>query len=270
VSAVAGGSSRRSLSAFNLLEGSRTEDPESALELATWHRGVSIFAESFRSTVTSLLLAHSGNGLRTVVVTSPGPSEGKSTILSNLAIALVETSKNVLIIDADIRNPRLHTVFHIANSTGLTDLIQQQAPLTPVAIESLTQRTEVPNLYLLPSGPAVRSVSGLLFSRKIGELFRCCHDLYDIVLIDSPPILQFGDARILGRNSDGVILVLRSGRGRMDAIAAAARLGEDGVNVLGTILNDWDPTTLDGSHYSRYYKYYADLNRTGRYAGASN
>jgi receptor protein-tyrosine kinase len=244
-------------------------DPESSLELATWHRGMSMFAESFRSAVTSLLLAHSGQGVRTVVVTSPGPSEGKTTVLSNLAIALVETSKKVLIIDADIRNPRLHTVFDTGNSSGLTDLIQQEAPLDAAAIESLAQRTEIPNLYLLPSGPAVRSVSGLLLSLKISELFQCCHNLYDFILIDSPPILQFADARILGRSSDGIVLVLRSGTGRVDAIAAAARLAEDGVHVLGTILNDWDPATQNGSPYSRYYKYYADVNRAGRYAGTA-
>jgi capsular exopolysaccharide synthesis family protein len=237
----------------------QTASDDKAVELVSWNRKPSMMAESFRRTLASILFAHP-NGARPkiLVVTSPGPGEGKSTVVCNIGTALAEIHHRVLLIDADMRNSQLHRVFDVPNTWGLTDLLLRSEPIDNLPLEALAKPTRIPNLYVLPSGPSTLSISHLLFAEPMRELLRRVAREFDTVLIDTPPALMFADCRILGRLSDGVILVLRAGHSkRADAIAAVRRLAEDNTGVLGTVLNDWVPGRED-----RPYSYYRTTYRT--------
>jgi polysaccharide biosynthesis transport protein len=228
-----------------------------SVELASWTRKPSLLAESFRTALVSLVFSSNGDARpRVVVVTSPSPGEGKSTVSSNLAIALAEINRRVLLIDADLRKPRLHAIHDISNSWGLSNLLQEAGSLMDMPLEALVRKTRVPNLFLLPSGPASAAVSQLLFSPRLEELIRRFRNEFDTVLIDTCPLLPISDARILGKVGDSVVLVLRARRSKPeDARACIQRLAEDGIPVLGTILNDWNPAKDGYQSYQHYLPY---------------
>jgi succinoglycan biosynthesis transport protein ExoP len=212
-------------------------------------------AESFRATLASILFERGDQpGPHVITVSSPSAGEGKSTVTSNMAIAMAETNRRVLLIDADLRRARQHKIFGLNNAWGLTNVIQDSVPIESYELEKLATPTSIPRLWLLPSGPPVDNITGLLYSHRLLELIRRVGREFDYVLIDTPPLLAFADARVLGRITDGIILVLRSGvTDRSAAWAARNRLTDDGATVLGLILNDWNPPDHD-SYYSHYYQ----------------
>ena len=229
-----------------------------AVELTAWQQKPTLVAESFRATLTSILFTGSnGTSPDVLVVSSPSPGEGKTTVVSNLAICLSEINRRVLLIDADMRKPRVHKVFDIPNRWGLSDLLCRPAGAdddTPM--EQFAVKTEVPNLYVLPSGTPTHSIPNLLHSPRTAELLARCRREFDTVLIDTPPMMQISDARVLGQMADAVVLVLRAGQTtRGTARAAAERFRDDGTHLLGTILNSWDPST-NGYGYYDSYRYY--------------
>ena len=232
-------------------------------ELVAWRDKPSLCAESFRATLTSILFA-GGNGRRprVLVVTSPNPGEGKTTVISNLAVSMAEINRRVLLIDADLRRPRVHQVFGIANRFGLSDLLSSAEPIDQIPLKASSLESGVPGLYVLPSGSRTDSISSLLHSPRMAELLERSLRVFDTVLIDTPPVKQIADARVLGRISDGVVLVLRAGQTtRGTAKAAAERFAEDGIRVLGTVLNAWDPETNGSGYYDGYSyddSYYSD------------
>jgi capsular exopolysaccharide synthesis family protein len=234
-----------------------------ALELVAWCDKPSLGAESFRATLTSILFA-GGNGQRprVLVVTSPNPGEGKTTVISNLAVSMAEINRRVLLIDADLRRPRVHQIFGMANRFGLSDLLSSVEPIDQIPLKASSLETCVPGLYVLPSGSRTYNISSLLHSPRMGELLERALHVFDTVLIDTPPVKQIADARVLGRVSDGVVLVLRAGKTtRGTAKAAADRFAEDGIRVLGTVLNAWDPETNGSGYYDGYSydeSYYSD------------
>lgn len=175
-----------------------------------------------------------------MVVTSAARGEGKSTTVSNLGIAMAEIGQRVLLIDADLRKPDLHTVFGTSNTWGLSDLPRDNARLKTMPLEALVRSTEVKGSYLLPSGPGTISVASLLHSGRMKELIERFRREFDTILIDTPPLMYLSDARVLGRLADGVILVVRAGMTTKDmALAAKNRLVQDGISVIGTVLNRW-------------------------------
>jgi polysaccharide biosynthesis transport protein len=219
-------------------------------------------AEAYRATLTSILLPTlHGEGPRVLVLTSPDPGAGKTTITSNLGMATAEIGRRVLLIDADLRRPRLHRLFEIPNSFGLTDILRITTPLEEIPVNQLVRQTKIPGLCLVPSGPTTDGLSSLLYSPRLIEFLQRVAKEFDLVLIDAPPMLYFADARVLGRHSDGVILVLRSGHTKRDAaMLARQRFDEDGTCVLGTILNSWDLKNFRSPYayaYSDAYKYNA-------------
>ena len=228
------------------------------IELITHQQKPSPVAESFRATLTSILFSIEGQQHCVWGVTSPNPKEGKSTVVSNLAIALAELRRRVLLIDADLRKPRLHDVFSITNTWGLTDILQESTPIDQYPLDSLARPTEIPNLFLLPSGPAVPVINSLLYSERVKILIARLRGEFDTVLIDTPPMMVLPDARILGQLTDAVILVLRSGVTSLDdARVAGRRLIEDGTKILGTVLNDWKPPSMSGHYYNYYSSYHS-------------
>jgi capsular exopolysaccharide synthesis family protein len=219
-------------------------------------------AEAYRATLTSILLpSMHAEGPRVLVLTSPDAGAGKTTVTSNLGMATAEIGRRVLLVDADLRRPRLHRLFEIPNSFGLTDILRITTPLEDIPVDQLVRQTKIPGLYVVPSGPTTDGLSSLLYSPRLTEFLQRVAKEFDLVLIDAPPMLHFADARVLGRHSDGVILVLRSGQTKRDAaMLARQRFHEDGTCVLGTILNSWDLKNFRSPYaaaYSDAYKYTA-------------
>ena len=228
------------------------------IELVTWLRDSSLLAECFRAVLTSILFTGAnGHRPKVIVLASSSPEEGKTTVASNLAIALAEISRRVLLIDGDLRRPRLHQLFNLDNDYGLSDLLRERQPVEGYPMTTLVDETGIPGLYLLPSGKASLSVASLLHSTRLREWLACFRQKFDAVLIDTPPMLQLPDARVLGRLADGVVLVVRAGQTSRDmARAACQRFEEDGTRILGTVLNDWDPNKGEGYGYGYGYRHY--------------
>ena len=240
-----------------LLSGIRSED--GPVELVTWQQRPSMMAESFRALLASILFSgEEGARPQVIVVTSPNPGEGKSTVASNLAIALAEIHHRVLLIDSDMRNPRLHRIFSVENSWGLTDLLQGGGAIETLPLAGLCRGTEIPRLSVLPSGPATTSVSHILFSERVSKLINRCRNEFDTVIVDTAPVLHFADARAIGKLSDGVILVVRAKHSLRDAmIASVDVIARDGTPILGTVLNDWNPRRYRDGGYDLYPYYHS-------------
>jgi succinoglycan biosynthesis transport protein ExoP len=163
----------------------------------------------------------------------------------------------VLLIDCDMRRPRLHTVFKVENGPGLSDLLSRREPLQWSDIEPLVQHTGVPSLNLLTSGTSRYRVATLLYSERLPELIQILRTRFDTVVFDTPPMVNIADARLVGRYSDGVVMVVRSLFTTRDAaLLAKQRLVEDGSPLLGLIMNGWNPNVPGYSYYRNYYAGY--------------
>lgn len=226
------------------------------LEFATWQNKSSMLAESFRQTLTSIMRAKPEDHNPLYVVTSVGPGEGKTTLSANLAIAMAAIGKRVLLVDADLRKARLHTLFGLKESVGLSDLLTLKGPLSNIVLEDFVNATQVPNLQVMTHGLApAANPAVLFFSGRVQELAVILQKNFDFVLLDTGPALLFPDARLWGRHSDGVVLIVRAGVTYQEgAIRVCRRFQEDGVPVLGTILNDFAPRDDSRGNY-QYYGY---------------
>jgi succinoglycan biosynthesis transport protein ExoP len=199
-------------------------------------------ANAFHSAVTSIFLSgRYAEPPKVVVVTSGMAHEGKSTVVGNLGLMAAQTGKRVLLIDGDLRNPRLHQTYAASNDQGLTNLLLEDAPLDANTVAGMLHSTNVDRLWLLSGGPDSAHLLSLLHSERLPELVAHLRQDFDLILIDTPPVLQFADARLFGKLADAVILVVRSGyTTRNMAMAAKARFMDDGLPIIGTILNDWN------------------------------
>ena len=233
---------------------------ENRLELVTWQRQHSLLAESFEAIATSLLLTNQdGEPARVVVVASASPTEGKTTMVANLGVALAGRGRRVVLVDADMRQPRLHEVFQVENHWGLSIVLHHGDGVSELDGDRLACRTAIPGLDLLPSGPRSPNVACLLSSLRASELFGRLRGCYDVVLVDTPPVLQVSDARLLGRLADGVVLVVRAGKTLREAVRSAQeRFNQDGTPVLGTVLNNWEPRAANSRYYNIYYREFYD------------
>lgn len=210
-----------------------------------------LLKDSFRGVVNSILFAETEhNALRVLLVSSPNAGEGKTTSVCNLGASFAEIGRRVLLIDADFRKPRLHEIFGVSNEKGLLNLLADGGNEKP---SSLVRPTGVPRLSVLTAGSASLPVATLLHSDRLAGLFEHFRSEYDLVLIDSAPLLLVPESRTLARSTDGLVLVLRAGVTTPEmALAARRRAIEDGTLLVGTVLNDWKPDTTD------YYRYYSN------------
>jgi len=231
-----------------------------SMVLMTSQRRNSALAESIHATLTSILYAgqagQAGEFPQVLVFSSPAPREGKTTITTNLAVALAEIHKKVILIDADLRRPRLHHIFDLANEKGMVELLRRTEPIQG-SFDGHVLATAVPNLSVMPAGRSGPGDPPLLHSRRLGEVIALCRELYDVVIIDTPPMMTMADARVIARHGDGVILVMRANQTSRDSLRdAVRRFAEDGSRVLGAILNDWNPKKSGRYGYYRYYSKY--------------
>ncbi|CAK8583865.1 Tyrosine-protein kinase YwqD [Priestia megaterium] len=205
----------------------------------------STIAEQFRTVRTSIQFSSVDTDLRSVVVTSPNPAEGKSTITANLAVVFAQQGKRVLLIDSDLRKPTVHYTFNLENHVGLTNILTKQATL-----EKAVKTTRQENLWILTSGPIPPNPSELLGSRGMNALLEIAKNEYDLIILDSPPVLAVTDAQVLSNSTDGVVLVISSGNTQKDSAKKAKELLESAkAKILGVVHNN--KKEQDHSYY--YY-----------------
>lgn len=212
----------------------------------------SVSAEAFRTLRTNLIFSQSIQTLRTMVITSPSPQDGKSTTAANLAVTFAQQGMRVLLIDCDLRKARLHNMFHVSREPGFSQLLSRQHTLAEV-----TRNTSVENLFLIPAGVLPANPSELLGSAIARATIESLAQQYDIVIIDTPPVHVAADALILGSMANGVLLVLRAGYSERGAAQEALhRLTNVGAHVLGAVLNDPDHKVPEYGSYYYYYDYH--------------
>ena len=257
-------SGRQQSNSLSALSASLAASAPDCVELTTLKQQGSSVAECFRATLTSILFSGGGGDQpRVLAFTSPTPGEGKTTVVSNLAISLAEIQKRVLVIDADLRRPRLHEIFSVSNEWGLSDILSKRSALeNGSAMNAEVLRTHVNGLYLVPAGPTKPGLTNLVHSPRMSELLQWAAAEFDVVLIDTPPMLPVPDARVLGKLSDGVVIVLRADKtDREAALSAKQRLIEDGSHVLGAVLNYWNPKAYRYTHHYDWSEYRERMQR---------
>jgi capsular exopolysaccharide synthesis family protein len=244
------------LPSLAIIPRARRSSVDHAGTLTTAQRNIGIltqpksqFAESFRSLRTSLLLSTAGHPPKFIVLTSATPSEGKTTAASNLAAILAQRDTRVLLIDGDLRRPNIHHRFGLNGKIGLTTVLTGATKLE----DTVQGVPEIPNLDILPSGPVPPFPTEMLSSGAMDAILRRCGELYDYVVIDSPPILSVTDGVILARQADAVVLVVRHGKSSKHVVRRARDiLLRAGAGITGIVLNAVD---LNSPEYYGYYGY---------------
>jgi capsular exopolysaccharide synthesis family protein len=211
-------------------------------------------AEAYRTLRTTLFFRAGSSGAKTLLITSPTMGDGKTMTASNLAIAVAQSGTRTLLLDADLRRPNVHRVFELDNRVGLTNVVAGDA-----TIAQAVQRTDVPDLDLITSGPIPTNPAEVLNSQFFRDVLRDLSKDYDLIIIDSPPIMPVTDARILGAICDVTLLVLRAMRSDVSvARHAKESLLEVGANLAGAVVNG---VPLKGgfygspAYYGQYYGY---------------
>jgi capsular exopolysaccharide synthesis family protein len=229
--------------------------PEAVTRVAD-PKGRAAAAEAFARLHTNIQVGESGGIVKTVVITSPLTSEGKTTTATNLALSVAQRSQRVLLVDADLRRGAIHTAFGVDRAPGLTSVLQEQTPFEEAVHVFEVAGTAAP-IHVLMSGPRVANPPALLASDAMRNLIRRTEARYDLVIIDSPPILAVGDAAILCGLVDGVVVVVRAGNTPRDALAyATEQLRMARAPIVGAILNDVD--FRRATAYDSMFRYYGD------------
>jgi capsular exopolysaccharide synthesis family protein len=199
-------------------------------------------AEAFRTIRSSILLgASQRSGPRRLVFTSAGASDGTTFVVGNLGAALASAQRRVLLVDGNLRTPGLHKIFGTDNDHGLADLLVRQIAEHPVQSRDVIRETQIPDLYLLTAGQAGARAPEILSSVQLPQLIREFAKGFDLVLVDSPPILPYADARSLARAVDAVVLIVKAcATDRHLALQARDAITQDGAHLIGAIMTEWD------------------------------
>jgi capsular exopolysaccharide synthesis family protein len=205
-------------------------------------------SEQYRTIRTNIQFSSVDQEIRSIMVTSAGPGEGKSTTVSNLAVVFAQQGKRVLLVDADLRKPTTHYTFNSVNTFGFTSVLTKQMTLFQAA-----KATEIENLYVLTSGPIPPNPAELLASKAMELFIEDAYRDFDVILFDTPPVLAVSDAQILANRCDGTILVVYSGRSEKDQVIKVKDILQSAKSkLLGVVLNHKDIKS------NNYYYYYAN------------
>ena len=214
------------------------------IELIPHYFPHSRLAESYRSIRTALLLSSADHPVKTLAVTSAMPGEGKTVSAANLAVTLAQSGKTVVVVDSDLRRPRQHRLFRVKNTLGLTTYLTDSVP-----IKDVVKSTDVPNLFLVNSGPIPPNPAELLGSDKMTRFIKMMGEECDFMIFDLPPMLEISDALVLGAKVDGVVLVVWGDKTSREALKKTReRLDMLRVRTLGVIINN-----VSLPHYGEYY-----------------
>jgi non-specific protein-tyrosine kinase len=209
--------------------------------------------EAFRSLRTNIQFAGVDKQMRILLVTSAGPTEGKSTVAANLAVVMAQAGLRVVLLDGDLRRPTVHKFFEQSDRTGLTDIMLQD----PSRWNGVTKSTTVDNLSMILSGPLPPNPSELLGSKRMRQLFDYLLTSSDMIIVDAPPLLPVTDALVLSQMADGVVLVVNIGATRLpEAIQAKTQMDQAGANIIGAVLNMIPTGRGQYSYYYYYHRYY--------------
>jgi len=223
-------------------------------KLITVSEPLSPISEAFRSLRTNLQYASVDQPLRSVMVTSPSPADGKSTIAGNLAVIIAQAGRHVVLLDADLRRPMIHKLLRISNRAGLSGFFTE----AEFSLNGNIRRTEVPNLGAITTGDLPPNPSELLASDKMTKILEQICNLADFVVLDTPPVLVVTDAAVLASKVDGVLLVVKPGVSKLQACKQAIeQLKIVGAHILGVVLNDVE-INRSRYRYSSYKRYYQD------------
>ncbi|HXH70374.1 MAG TPA: polysaccharide biosynthesis tyrosine autokinase [Pyrinomonadaceae bacterium] len=245
-----------------LLVGANDEEPETNSELLIHMDPRSSLAEAYRQLRTSILLSTAGHAPKSLLITSSLPAEGKTTTAVNTAISLAQTGAKVLIIDADMRRPRLHSIFNISNAEGLSTLLSSE--LTNDDILNTVQYDNDSKLNLLTSGPVPPNPAELIGSEQMAELLKNLQSKFTHVVVDSPPIASFTDGVLIASMVDGVILVVHSGKSSRQVVRRSRQLLQDiGAKIFGVVLNNVNLRSQDNSYYYQSYYHRDSYNQDG-------
>jgi capsular exopolysaccharide synthesis family protein len=207
-------------------------------------------AEAYKTLRTNIQFSSLDTKVQTIVITSSGPGEGKTTTSSNLACTFAQAGYNTILIDCDQRKPKVHKVFELSNQLGLSNVLVGE-----VSSEDVVHKASVDKLSILTAGTRPPNPAELLASHKMKKFIDLLKQKYDYIILDTPPIIMVTDAQILTRYSDGCLLVVSSGEADKNAAAKAKELLEKvDAKVLGVVLNKIDAQRK--GHYGYYYHYY--------------
>lgn len=209
----------------------------------------STISEQFRMIRSNIMFSGVDHEIKKLVITSAAPSAGKSTTAANIAVAYAQAGKRVLLIDGDLRKPTVHYTFEIKNVFGLSNLITDQ-----IGIDKAVQNTQVENLSILASGPIPPNPSELLGSKRFKELIASFEQNFDMIIIDTPPVLAVTDAVIMSTVADGTILVTDvETNNKQHLVKAKEVLQKSDANILGIVLNNVEKSSKDDYYYYEYY-----------------
>ncbi|WP_413496802.1 CpsD/CapB family tyrosine-protein kinase [Carnobacterium maltaromaticum] len=223
------------------------ESQRNGASLVTVTKPNSVVAEQFRTIRTNIQFSMIDRDLKSLVFTSSGAGEGKSTTSANLAVVFATQGKRVLLVDADMRKPSVNKTFKLSNHEGLTTLLTEKE----VVLGDVVHETNTENLFILTSGPIPPNPSELLDSKKMNRVIEILEETFDLVIFDMPPIVSVTDAQIMASKTDGTVFVIRNGIANKEAVFKAKQLLEIvNANVVGTIFNGLE------KRKDKAYKYY--------------
>ncbi len=227
-------------------------DGPMTIELVPHYFPDSRLAESYRSIRTALLLSSADRPVKTIAITSALPGEGKTVSVANLAVALAQSGKTVLVVDSDLRRPRQHRLFRVKNTFGLTTYLTDSVP-----IKDVVKSTEIPNLFLVNAGPIPPNPAELLGSDKMTRFIKMMTDECDFMLFDLPPMLEISDALVLGAKVDGMVLVVWGDKTSREALRKVReRLDMLKIRTLGVIINNVSLPHQGAGYYKDYFHPY--------------
>ena len=217
-------------------------------ELITFHTPKSPIAEAYRVLRTNIQFSGLDKPIKTLLITSAGPSEGKSLTVSNLAVAFAQSGLKVVIIDCDMRKPKQHRYFEISNENGLSNILIGKLSLTDGLYD-----VGIEGLKLITTGPIPPNPSELLGSQRMKDFIEEISGMFDMVLVDTPPVVPVTDAALMAANMDAVLLVVAAGQAKIEMTQKAKELLLNvNARIIGTVLNLVD---VEGEDYYYYYYY---------------
>ncbi len=220
--------------------------------LITVKKPLSPESEAYRMIRSNIQFMSTNQSARSILITSPTPNVGKSTLVANLAVTMARANLRTIIVDADLRRPKLHQIFGMSNSGGLTNLLYSP----DLEIYRQLKNTEVENLSLITSGPLPPNPAEMLGSPQMARLLQRLEKMADMIILDSPPVLAITDAMVLSTQIDSVILVIKAGQTRPDTTRRATKnLQQVGANILGGVLNQVPKKDQDDYYFYNYYGY---------------
>ena len=233
-------------------------------DLVTLHHPRSPITEAFRALRTNIQFSSPGKPIRSLLVTSAGPMEGKTSISANLALILAQGGKRVILVDADLRRPRVHRLFGVPTEPGFTDLIVDLEN----GVEAYLQATDEPNLRLLTCGPLPRNPAELLGSARAAEVMEQVEAAADVVVYDTPPAATVTDAVVLASRVDAALQVVQAGGTRRELVLRAkTSLEKVGARLLGPVLNQVNAADMGYYTYYYYHGYYQEGHEPGKRQG---